>query len=161
MGLIRASVTLLNPTTPTLQGLEVSALADSGAVHLCIPEHLALQLQLRELERREVVLADGHRRSVPYMGPVEVRFANRRCFTGAMVLGDQVLGEEVLLGAIPMEDMDLVLQPQLQQLTVNPASPNLPTSLAKSRAMASHVPTRRERAWSGSAIARGSRQPIP
>ena len=126
MGLIRASVTLLNPTAPALQGLEVSALADSGAVHLCIPEHLALQLQLRELERREVVLADGHRRSVPYMGPVEVRFANRRCFTGAMVLGD-----EVLLGAIPMEDMDLVLQPQLQQLTVNPASPNLPTSVAK------------------------------
>jgi clan AA aspartic protease len=126
MGLIRASVTLLNPTEPGLHGLEVSALADSGAVHLCIPEHLALQLQLRELERREVVLADGHRRSVPYMGPVEVRFANRRCFTGAMVLGD-----EVLLGAIPMEDMDLVLQPQLQQLTVNPASPNLPTSVAK------------------------------
>jgi clan AA aspartic protease len=126
MGLIRASVTLLNPTEPGLHGLEVSALADSGAVHLCIPEHLALQLQLRELERREVVLADGHRRSVPYMGPVEVRFANRRCFTGAMVLGD-----EVLLGAIPMEDMDLVLQPQLQQLTVNPTSPNLPTSVAK------------------------------
>jgi clan AA aspartic protease len=126
MGLIRASVTLLNPTEPGLHGLEVSALADSGAVHLCIPEHLALQLQLRELERREVVLADGHRRSVPYMGPVEVRFANRRCFTGAMVLGD-----EVLLGAIPMEDMDLVLQPQLQQLTVNPASLNLPTSVAK------------------------------
>ena len=126
MGLIRASVTLLNPTEPGLHGLEVSALADSVAVHLCIPEHLALQLQLRELERREVVLADGHRRSVPYMGRVEVRFANRRCFTGAMVLGD-----EVLLGAIPMEDMDLVLQPQLQQLTVNPASPNLPTSLAK------------------------------
>jgi hypothetical protein len=49
----------------------VRALADSGAVHLCLPEHLALQLQLKELERR---------RSVPYMGPVEVRFANRRCF---------------------------------------------------------------------------------
>ena len=126
MGLIRATVTLLNPTAPDLLGLEVSALADSGAVHLCIPEHLAVQLQLRELERRDAVLADGHRSSVPYMGPVEVRFANRRCFTGAMVLGD-----EVWLGAIPMEDMDLVLQPQLQQLTVNPSSPNLATSLAK------------------------------
>ena len=126
MGLIHATITLFNPTAPALQCMEVSALADSGAVHLCIPEHLALQLQLRELERREVVLADGHRRSVPYMGPVEVRFANRRCFTGAMVLGD-----EVLLGAIPMDDMDLVLQPQLQQLTVNPSSPNLATSLAK------------------------------
>ncbi len=111
MGLIHASLQLLNPSKPEIHGLEVSALADSGAVHLCIPEHVALQLELRELERREVVLADGRRRSVlPYMGPIEVRFANRRCFTGAMVLGD-----EVLLGAIPMEDMDLVLQPQLQR----------------------------------------------
>jgi hypothetical protein len=69
------------------------------------PEPVALQLQLRELERREVVLADDRRRRVPYMAPVEVRFANRRCFTGAMVLGD-----EVLLGTIPIEDMDLVLR---------------------------------------------------
>ena len=73
-----------------------------------------------------MVLADGHRRTVPYMGPVEVRFRNRRCFTGAMVLGN-----EVLLGAIPMEDMDLVLQPQLQSIDVNPESPNIAVSLAK------------------------------
>jgi len=109
-----------------LAPLEVSALADSGAVHLCIPEHLAIQLNLAELERREVVLADGHRRTVPYVGPVEVRFRNRRCFTGAMVLGN-----EVLLGAIPMEDMDLVLRPQLQSVDVNPESPNIPVSVAK------------------------------
>ncbi len=125
MGLIRGRFTLLNPTRPELEPLEVSALADSGAVHLCIPEHLAIQLQLSELERREVVLADGRRCSVPYVGPVEVRFRNRRCFTGAMVLGN-----EVLLGAIPMEDMDLVLQPQLQSVDVNPDSPNLPVSFA-------------------------------
>ena len=115
MGLIHADLQLLNPSNPDVQGLDVRALADSGAVHLCIPEHVALQLQLRELESREVVLADGRRRSVPYMGPVEVRFANRRCFTGAMVLGD-----EVMLGAIPMKDMDLVLQPQLQRLSREP-----------------------------------------
>ena len=60
------------------------------------------------------------------MGPIEVRFANRRCFTGAMVLGN-----EVLLGAIPMQDMDLVLRPQLQSVDVNPESPNIPLSLAK------------------------------
>jgi len=64
--------------------------------------------------------------AVPYIGPIEVRFANRRCFTGAMVLGD-----EVLLGAIPMEDMDLVLKPQLQSIAVNPASPNIPLSQAR------------------------------
>jgi clan AA aspartic protease len=126
MGLIRGTVSLSNPTRPELVAVEVSALADSGAVHLCIPEHLAIQLSLTELERREVVLADGHRRTVPYVGPVEVRFSNRRCFTGAMVLGN-----EVQLGAIPMEDMDLVLKPQLQRLDVNPESPNIPLSVAK------------------------------
>jgi len=126
MGLIRGTFQLLNPLSQELAPLEVSALADTGAVHLCIPEHVALQLQLQELEKREVVLADGHRRTVAYMGPVEVRFRNRRCFTGAMVLGN-----EVLLGAIPMEDMDLVLQPQLQSIDVNPESPNIAVSLAK------------------------------
>ncbi|MEN9495943.1 MAG: hypothetical protein RLZZ137_983, partial [Cyanobacteriota bacterium] len=65
MGLIRGLVSLSNPTQPELAPLEVSALADSEAVHLCIPEHLAIQLSLAELERREVVLADGHRRTVP------------------------------------------------------------------------------------------------
>lgn len=129
MGLIRGLFLLSNPSKPELVPVEVSALADTGAVHLCIPEHLAIQLSLVELERREVVLADGHRRSVPYVGPVEVRFKNRRCFTGAMVLGN-----EVLLGAIPMEDMDLVLRPQLQSVDVNPDSPNIAVSLAKTTA---------------------------
>ena len=101
-------------------------MADTGAVHLCIPEHLAIQLHVEPLEQREVVLADGRRRTVAYVGPIEVRFKNRRCFTGAMVLGD-----EVLLGAIPMEDMDLVLRPQLQSIDVNPESPNIAVSLAK------------------------------
>jgi hypothetical protein len=76
--------------------------------------------------RGEVVLADGRRLSVPYVGPVEIRFRNRRCFTGAMVLGD-----EVLIGSIPLEDMDLVVRPQLQSVDVNPQSPNMAVSLAK------------------------------
>jgi clan AA aspartic protease len=129
MGLIRADLQLANPSRRELQPVAVSALADTGAVHLFIPEHLVIQLKLETLEQREVVLADGRRRSVPYVGPIEVCFRNRRCFTGAMVLGD-----EVLLGVIPMEDIDLVLRPQLQSVDVNPASPNSPLSVAKSSA---------------------------
>lgn len=55
-----------------------------------------------------------------------IRFRNRRCFTGAMVLRDQVHR-----GSIPMDDMDLVLRPQLQSVDVNPESPNIPLSLAQ------------------------------
>jgi len=126
VGIVRTTVGLSNPSKQNLSKLEAVALVDTGAVHLCLPQHLAIQLGLMELEKREVTLADGSRIAVPYMGPVEITFKNRRCFTGAMVMGD-----EVLLGAIPMEDMDLVVTPSRQAVDVNPLSPNVPMSLAK------------------------------
>lgn len=126
MGIIRTEVTLKNPASSAFAALSVKALVDTGAVHLCIPEHLAIQLGLNELEEREVTLANGHRVAVPYVGPIEVQFKNRRCFTGAMVMGD-----EPLLGAIPMDDMDLIINPARQTVNVNPESPNIPSSLAK------------------------------
>ena len=126
MGITRTELTLSNPVHRNLAAINVQAMADTGAMHLCIPEHVALQLQLAEQEKREVTLADGSKRLIPYVGPIEVRFGNRRCFVGAMVMGD-----EVLLGAIPMEDMDLVIRPMTRDVSVNPASPNIPSSLAK------------------------------
>ncbi len=126
MGITRTTLTLTNPIRRELESIEVNALADTGAMHLCIPEHVALQLELVEKEKREVTLADGSKRLYPYAGPVELRFGNRSCFVGAMVLGD-----EVLLGAIPMEDMDLIVRPLTREVLVNPASPNIPSSLAK------------------------------
>jgi len=125
MGVVNTSLTLSNPRRPELEPLEVEALADTGATHLCIPEHVHLQLGLEVLEWREVVLADGSPRSVPYAGPVQIRFKNRTGFTGALVMGQQVL-----VGVIPMEDMDLVVVPRTRRLEVNPSSPNLPRSSA-------------------------------
>ena len=126
MGLIRTDITLRNPRDGSLAPLTVQALVDTGALHLCIPESLAIQLQLETLEERSVTTADGVTRLCRYVGPVQVRFGNRGCFTGALVLGD-----EVLLGAVPMEDMDLVVSPATRSVTVNPASPNVPSSTAK------------------------------
>ena len=135
MGLIRTRVALSNPRNPALAPLDVTALVDTGAITLCIPEHVAVQLDLSELEKREVTTAEGRHVSVPYVGPVQVRFANRSCFTGALVLGDGVL-----LGSIPLEDMDLVINPRQQQVTVNPESPNIPSAVVK--ALARRVPSR-------------------
>ena len=126
MGLAHARVTLANTRRADLAPVEIDALADTGALHLCVPEHIALQLQLEELEKREVTIADGSKRLVSYVGPITVSFANRHCFTGAMVLGN-----EPLLGAIPMEDMDLVVVPGTQRVAINPASPNFASSVAK------------------------------
>jgi hypothetical protein len=60
------------------------------------------------------------------MGPLLVSFANRQCYTGAMVFGNKPL-----LGAIPMEDMDLVVLPKTRQVAVNPENPNFAVSIAK------------------------------
>ncbi len=126
MGIINAKVTLKNPKKPELQPVEVDALADTGAVHLCIPEHIKIQLELEEIDKKEATLADGSQKLVPYVGPIEIRFKNRVGFTGALVMGDQTL-----LGAIPMEDMDLVIIPKTRTIAVNPISPNIATSIAK------------------------------
>lgn len=126
MGLTYADVVL--ESTFRQRKMSVKALADSGAVFMIIPGHVALQLgfDLEEVGTREVVLADGSRKPVPMVGPLRVHFGDRYCDLSALVLGD-----EPLLGAVPMEMMDLVINPSTQTLTVNPASPYLPVAVTK------------------------------
>ena len=126
MGLVSAKLILKNPRLPDLEPVEVEALADSGAVHLCIPDSVREQLCLEAISEKNVTLADGTERQVPYVGPIEIRFKNRVGFAGALVMGDQVL-----IGAIPLEDMDLVIVPRTRTLDVNPSSPGIGTSIAK------------------------------
>ena len=127
MGQTDAKIQLGNPRLPELGAVEIDALADTGAVHMCIPQHIQIQLQLEEQDTKEVSLADGSRRLVPYVGPIELRYKNRLGFAGALVMGD-----EPLLGVIPMEDMDLVVVPRTRQVIVNPMNPNVASSIAKS-----------------------------
>ncbi len=126
MGLVYADILISNPRIVDLKPLTVNSLVDTGAMTLCIPEHISVQLELEEIEKREVKTADGRSHIVPYVGPVQIKFANRTCFTGALVLGDSVL-----MGAVPMEDMDLVIHPSKQKITVNPESPNIPLAFVK------------------------------
>jgi clan AA aspartic protease len=126
VGMVEADIELSNPSKPKLKPLAVRAMVDTGAMTICIPEHVAAQLQLPEIEKREVTTADERSHVVPYVGPIQIKFENRTCFTGALVIGDAVL-----LGAVPMEDMDLVVSPSKGTITVNPRSPNIPSALVK------------------------------
>lgn len=117
---------LRNPRFPDLPAVEVEALPDTGATFLCLPLLIAQQLRLDTYDHKEATIADGTRRLVPYVGPLEVRFKNRVALGGALVMGDQVL-----LGAIPMEDMDLVVRPRDRRVDVNPASPGIASCLVK------------------------------
>ena len=129
MGHVFAEIELSNPRQSALAPVKVKALVDTGALMLCIPEHVALQLSLETESIREVSVADGRDVNVPYVGPLKVTFGKRFCYVGALVIGD-----EVLLGAVPMEDMDLVVNPSRRELTVDPASPNIPHARVKSLA---------------------------
>ncbi len=69
MGITRIKLQLSNPVEPGLAPLECEALADTGAMQLCVPERVALQLglSLTSQEPREVTLADGSKLTNPYV----------------------------------------------------------------------------------------------
>ena len=104
---------------PDLPPVVAQAQVDVTTMVLRLPSSIALRLKLEESEKREVTIVDGSKKFVPYVGPVQTTFENRGSFCGAMVLGDTVL-----LGAIAMEDMDLVISAKNQRIEVNPDSPN-------------------------------------
>jgi clan AA aspartic protease len=112
MGIVTGTILLRNARVPTM-AMQVRAIADTRTVHLCIPEKIRERLQLETVAEREVELADGTKKVVPYVGPVEIRFKNRVCFVGALVMGDKVL-----MGSIAMEDMDLIVLPRARRLDV-------------------------------------------
>lgn len=108
--------------------VDVRALVDTGATFMCLTEQDAIQLgfDLSEVSQQVVTLADGRQRKVPKIAPIEIVFANRSYVTEALVLGN-----EPLMGVLPLEAMDLMVDPLRQQLIVNPAHPNYPVALAK------------------------------
>lgn len=126
MGLTYANLKLTNLFGH--QVVEVSALVDTGATFMCVSEEIALQLgfDITEVSRQVVTLADGHQRKVPKIAPIEIAFGNRTYVTEAVVLGN-----EALLGVIPMEAMDLIVDPRQQILIANPQHPNYPVASAK------------------------------
>lgn len=137
MGLVYAEIEFINAgdleaarrgfiKTAEVRRIVVSALVDSGASMLVVPEAVRLQLGVEILSHEVAEYANGSLEEVPVAGPIELRFANRRTVADAVVIGS-----EVLLGAIPMEAMDVVIHPRTRQLTVNPAHPTMPRVIIK------------------------------
>jgi clan AA aspartic protease len=131
MGLIYADIELINADDLALvrrnligeeeiKRMHVSMLVDTGSIYMCINESVQAQLQLSVQEKRKGQLADGRIVEYDVVGPIEVRFKNRRCVVDAMVLPGE---NEMLLGAIPLEDMDVLVHPYRQELVVNPDHP--------------------------------------
>jgi hypothetical protein len=80
-----------------------------------------LGFDLEETSTYSLTIADTRRVRVPRIQPVEIRFHDRTYLTEAAVLGG-----ECLMGVLPLEAMDLVVDPKLRRVTPNPAHPDGP-----------------------------------
>ncbi len=103
-----------------IKRMHINALVDTGSYMLCINETIQEQLQFPVVEKRKAQLANSSVLECDVVSMVELKFKNRRTICNAMVLpGDS----EPLLGAIPLEDMDVLIHPLRQELIVNPEHP--------------------------------------
>jgi clan AA aspartic protease len=102
--------------------MKVNAMVDSGAMTLAINDKIAKKLGLKVRDQTEVSLADGTCRRCTYVGPVNIRFENRFACCLALVLPG---ADEVLLGVIPIEQMDVIIDPINQKMSVHPDRPNM------------------------------------
>jgi hypothetical protein len=133
MGLIYPDVELINLKDEILveegfrkeeaRKTKVRILADSGAIRLTINEEIKQKLGLRRGIDLTVTLADGSLKTVESVSGIKVRFKDRTCEVDAFVMPGNA---EPLLGAVPMELMDLALMPAEQKLDYNPNHPNGP-----------------------------------
>jgi clan AA aspartic protease len=121
MGLVHADFTLTNVFTKN--SVQIRALVDTGATDVFVTADTARALGVdpEELSCVNVTLADERRIPVPRLPPVEIGFRNRTCYANIFVLGD-----ECLVGVIPLEAMDLIVDPTRRELLPNPAYPDAP-----------------------------------
>jgi clan AA aspartic protease len=103
--------------------LEIDALVDTGATMLVLPADVVAVLGLRERERVGASLADGSVRLVPIVDEFEIEILGRRMTCDALVMP---AGSTPLIGQIPLERLDLVVNPKSREVTVNPLSPDTP-----------------------------------
>jgi clan AA aspartic protease len=131
MGLVKANIEIINTEDLTLveygfkkeneiRKRKVVALLDSGAFMLCINEEIRNQLGLRTIGFESATMANSKIEKYEIVGPVTILFENRNTICRALVLPGN---SEILLGAIPMEDMDVIIDPKRQKLVVNPEHP--------------------------------------
>jgi len=122
MGLVYTDITLKNATDVVsvrrgimkesdIHQTTVRAMVDTGCFTLIITEAVRQELGLEEIEEYDVTLANETTETCKKTEPVEVHWKNRHDVVQAMVLPS---AKEVLLGAIPLEGMDLIVDPARQ-----------------------------------------------
>lgn len=101
----------------------IEALVDTGATMLVLPADVVEKLGVRILGHRNVRYADGRTKPTPWVGDVKIVILGRETVVTALV---EAAGTTPLIGQIPLEELDLLVDPKSRELRVNPASPDAP-----------------------------------
>ena len=104
----------------------LDGLVDTGAIMLALPEDVVARLGLPEIDRRPVRVADGRRVILPIAGGLRMEILGRSTTCDAYVLP---AGATPLIGVIPLEALDLVVDPSSGEARTNPAHPDGPEYL--------------------------------
>ena len=96
-----------------IRSVTVNALVDTGAMSLCITDEIRQKLGLGILESRPVRIANGERVTCQIAEPVDIHWKNRFTTVRPYVIPG---AEIILLGVIPLEDLDLMVNPISQEL---------------------------------------------
>jgi clan AA aspartic protease len=93
--------------------VEVDAVPDTGAWRLVINEEIRQQLGIKTVETRTATLADGSTTHYNLSEAVKISWKDRSTIMQAVVLPD---AKTILLGALPLEGLDLCVDPVNQKL---------------------------------------------
>ena len=91
----------------------VTAMADTGATTLIINQKLFEELGLDVLEEREITFANDAKEICKLTEPLEIHWEDRSVVMSALVVES---APEVLMGVLPLEGMDLMVDPVNQKL---------------------------------------------
>lgn len=95
----------------------VDALVDTGATTLSLPSRMIRQLGLAKRAEKQVITGAGLTRAGLY-DAVRLTIAQRDCTVDVIEVPDE---SPVLIGQIPLEMLDFVVDPRSRRLIGNPA----------------------------------------
>jgi len=124
MGLVYSEIKMINLEDKLLakngvineqdvRSMTVTAMVDTGAWTLVINEDVREKLGLSLAGDEPGTLADGTRQYYKMSGPLEIWWKDRRFVLQALVIPS---ADDILLGALPLEGLDLIVDPREEKL---------------------------------------------
>jgi clan AA aspartic protease len=124
MGTVYAELTLRNLEDVTLakqnyikpeniRTVTVTAIVDTGSYSLMLDEQTSQKLGLEKTGEQRIRIANGERIVCPVTTPVEINWKDRQSVMRVITVPGL---PQILLGLLPLEEMDLIVNPGKHEL---------------------------------------------